>query len=337
MPKPDSRGLDPAIHRGDCTVDARVKPAHDIRKENERGVKKTITSAREERSMKRTLSIRFWLVGLALLGLLSAGAGATEVVKEARDALPENIKSAGMLKIATSLQWPPFGYKNEQGDPEGVDIDLLKLIAAKLGLKPDITDVKFPTIIPGVSTGRFDIGANQMSRTAERLQVAQFVVYFRANMGLLVRRGVTDVDVNHLCGRTLALTQGSAQVLVAERLSAQCVKDGKKEITFQFYPNSADTYLAVGNGRGDGFLTGTAVGTYIAKHNDKLQMTKATLPDTSSIAGIVIGKENHQLATAIRLALESAIADGSYRKILEKFGATDGALTIAEVRNPPER
>lgn len=287
--------------------------------------------------MKRTSNIGSWLLGLALVGLLSASAGATDIVKPARDALPENIRSAGVLKIATSLQWPPFGYKNEQGDPEGIDIDLLKLIAAKLGLKPDITDVKFPTIVPGVSTGRFDIGANQMARTAEREQVAQFVVYFRSNMGLLVRRGVTDIDVNHLCGRTLALTQGSSQVAIAERLSQQCVKDGKKEISFQFYPNSADTYLAVGNGRGDGFLTGTAVGTYIAKHNDKLQMTRSVLPDTASIAGIVVGKENHQLATAIRLALESAISDGSYMKILEKFGAPDGALTIAEVRKPPER
>lgn len=289
--------------------------------------------------MKKTPNIKSWLIGFAFFTVVGSttAAGAADVVEAARAALPENVKSSGMLKIATSLQWPPFGYKNEQGEGEGIDIDLLKLLAEKLGLKPDITDVKFPSIIPGVSTGRFDVGANQMARTAEREQVAQFVVYFRSNMGLLVRRGVSGVDVNNLCGRTLALTQGSSQVAIAQNLSDRCVKDGKKEISFLFYPNSADTYLAVGNGRGDGFLTGTATGTFIAKHNDKLQMTRATLPDTASIAGIVIGKENNQLATAVRLALESAISDGSYHKILEKFGAPDGALTIAEVRKPPER
>ncbi|MBM3573825.1 MAG: transporter substrate-binding domain-containing protein [Alphaproteobacteria bacterium] len=197
--------------------------------------------------------------------------------------------------------------------------------------------MRFPTIVPGVSSGRFDVGANQMARTEEREKVVQFVVYFRSEMGLLVRRGVTGIDVSTLCGRTLSLTQGSSQVAIAQGISDKCVKDGKKEITFMYFPNSADTYLAVSNGRGDGFLTGAAVGTYIAKHNDKLEMTKKFLPDYASIAGIVIGKENHQLVTAVRLALESAITDGSYIKILQKFGAPEGALTIAEVRTPPLR
>ena len=110
------------------------------------------------------------------------------------------------------------------------------------------------------------------------------------------------------------------------RRSASCI-----------YPNSADTYLAVANGRGDGFLTGQAVGVYIADHNDKLHMTRSTLPDTATIAGIVVDKGNDQLAGAIQLALESAIEDGSYQAILEKYGADDGALTIEEVRNPPDR
>jgi polar amino acid transport system substrate-binding protein len=283
---------------------------------------------------------RFGLAaGLAVLGLYGAPGtvSATDVVKAARDALPDAVRSAGVLKLATSLQWPPFGYKNEKGEPEGLDIDLIRLLGEKLGLTVEITNVKFPSIIPGVTTGRFDVGMNQLSRTEERRKVADFVVYFRSNMGLLVRRGVTDVDVNHLCGRTLALTKGSAQIAVAQRLSDACVKAGNKEISFLFYPNSADTYLAVGNGRGDGFLTGRAVGVYIAQHNDKLHMTTPTLADTSSIAGVVINQGNTELETAVRLALESAIEDGSYHKILQKYGAEDGALTVEEVRSPPER
>jgi polar amino acid transport system substrate-binding protein len=278
-------------------------------------------------------------VGIAALGLsgVPSAASAAEVVQAARDALPDAVKDAGVLRLATSLQWPPFGYKNDNGDPEGIDIDLITLLAEKLGLTLEITDVKFPSIIPGVNTGRFDIGANQMSRQPEREKVVQFVVYFRSKMGLLVRQGVTDVDVDHLCGRTLALTQGSSQIKIADELSKDCVERGEEEISFLYYPNSADTYLAVANGRGGGFLTGQAVGVYIANHNDKLHMTRSTLADTASIAGIVVDKGNDQLAEAIQIALESAIEDGSYHKILEKYGAEDGALTIEEVRNPPDR
>ena len=259
------------------------------------------------------------------------------VVTAARDALPDDIKHAGVLRLATSLQWPPFDYTNDKGAATGIDIDLITLLSEKLGLKLELTNVKFPSIVPGVTTGRFDVGMDQLARTAEREKVAQFVVYFRSGLGLLVRKGVTDVDVHHLCGRTLALTQGSSQVAVAQRLSDACVKAGNKAIGFLFFPTSADTYLAVSNGRGDGFLTGEAVGVYIADHDDKLHMTREILPETSDLAGIVIAKGNDQLAKALRLALVSAIEDGSYAKILKQYGAEDGALTVAEVRNPPAR
>ena len=293
----------------------------------------------------KTRSCESWLVrlglaaGIAALGLSGVAnlASAAEVVQEARDALPDTVKDAGVLRLATSLQWPPFGYKDENGEPEGIDIDLITVLAEKLGLTLEITNVKFPSIIPGVETGRFDIGANQLSRQPEREKVVQFVVYFRSKMGLLVRKGVTDVDVDHLCGRTLALTQGSAQIKVAAQLSENCVEQREEEISFLFYPNSADTYLAVANGRGDGFLTGQAVGVYIAKHNDKLHMTRSTLAETASIAGIVVDKDNDQLAEALQIALISAIEDGSYMKILQEYGAEDGALTVEEVRSPPDR
>lgn len=295
-----------------------------------------MTRKRNRASWPARLGVALCLAmfGLALGASLAA---ATEVVAAAREALPAAVKNAGVLRLVTSLQWPPFDYKNDKGEAEGIDIDLITLLSEKLGLKLELTNVKFPSIVPGVSTGRFDVGMDQLARTPERRKVAQFVVYFRSSLGLLVRKGVTDIDVHHLCGHTLALTQGSAQVAIAQRLSEGCVKAGKPAIGFLYYPNSADTYLAVSNGRGDGFLTGRAVGVYIASHDAKLHMTQPTLADTSELAGIVIAKGNDQLAKALRLALESAIEDGSYAKILKKYGAEDGALTLAEVRNPPER
>src|SRR6516225_4568970 len=77
-------------------------------------------------------------------------AAAVEVVTQARDALPDAIKSAGVLRLATALQWPPFAYANEKGDAEGIDIDLITLLSAKLGLKLELTNLKFPAIVPGV-------------------------------------------------------------------------------------------------------------------------------------------------------------------------------------------
>ena len=246
------------------------------------------------------------------------------------------MRSAGVLRVATSLQWPPFAYAADGGAPDGIDIRLARLLAAKLGLRAEFEDIKFPTIIPGVTSGRYDIGVNQIGVTPERVKVVDFLTYFNSGYGLLTRAGATGLDINDLCGRTLVLTRGSAQVAVAEKLSADCVKAGRKEIGFLFFPNSADTYLALANGRGDGFLTARAVGIYIARGNDKLQMTSGTLPGMTTLSGIVMARGNARLHEALRLALESAVADGSYPKILAEFGVPEGALTVEQIRNPPQ-
>lgn len=278
-------------------------------------------------------------LGLATLAVAFAGVMAqaqdVAVVADARDALPEDIKDAGVLNIATSLQWAPFGYTDEDGDPEGIDLQLMTLLAAKMGLEAKFDNIKFPSIVPGVQTGRYDAGVNQMGITAERSEVVDFVPYFNSKYGLLVPAGKTDTDINNLCGLKLALTQGSSQIAIAEQLSAKCVEEGKDEIAMDFYPNSADTYLAVANGRGDGFLTARAVGVYTSRFNDKLEMTDGILDGRSSISGIVVGKDDEALQKALTIALVSAVEDGSYAAILDSFGVPEGILTIEQIETPP--
>lgn len=122
---------------------------------------------------------------------------------------------------------------------------------------------------------------------------------------------------------------------MAQRLSDQCTAADKKPIGMMYYPDSADTYMAVANGRGDGFLTDQAVGVYIARHNDKLSMTAETVQGTRSLAGIVVAKDNTQLAAALRLALLAMMRDGEYQKLLAEYGVSGAALKPDEVRSSP--
>jgi polar amino acid transport system substrate-binding protein len=264
--------------------------------------------------------------------LLSVASWAQGVDPAARAALPDKNLQSNTLEVATSLQWPPFDFKTDDGKPDGLDIRLVTALAARLGLKPNFTDVKFPAIVPGVQTGRFDIGVDELNATPERRKIVQFVPYYRGGLGLLVRQDGRGLSVSQLCGLTLALTQGSSQVAVAQRVSEQCVAEGKKAISFQYFPDSADTYMAVANGRGDGFLTDRAVGVYVAQRNGKLTMTEGTLEGTRDVSGIVVSKDNDKLAAAIRLALAGMIRDGSYQKLLDIYGVGSAALSEAEVQ-----
>lgn len=274
-------------------------------------------------------------LGLVLAAwLLPAASWAQGVDAAARAALPDKNRQSGTLEVATSLQWPPFDFKTDDGKPDGLDIRLVTALAARLGLKTNFTDVKFPAIVPGVQTGRFDIGVDELNATPERRKVVQFVAYYRGGLGLLVRQDSHGLSVSQLCGLTLALTQGSSQVAVAQRASQNCVAAGKKPNSFQYFPDSADTYMAVANGRGDGFLTDRAVGVYVARHNGKLTMTEGTLADTRDVSGIVIAKDNDKLAEAIRLALLSMLKDGSYQKLLNDYGVGSAALSQSDVQTP---
>ena len=278
---------------------------------------------------------RATVFGALATALRARGAKAQDKTNAARAALPAATRASGVLRVATSLQWPPFAFTNSDGKPDGIDIRLITLLAQRLGLRPEIEDIKFPTIVPGVSSGRYDVGLDQINITAERAKVVDFVPYSKDGLGLLVRQGTAGMDVNDLCGRTLVLTQGSAQVGIAEGLSSSCVTAGKKEISFLFYPNSADTYLALANGRGDGFLIGRASGLNIARTNPKLEMTGGALRGMSTVSGIVIAKGNAALAEALRLALEVAVADATYAHLFDEFGLAEAALTVNEIRNPP--
>jgi polar amino acid transport system substrate-binding protein len=281
----------------------------------------------------RNTAGRGWLLGVLLAVCMPLAAPwAQGVDNAARAVLSEKNRQSGTLEVATSLQWPPFDFKTDDGKPDGLDIRLMTALAERLGLKPNFTDVKFPAIVPGVQTGRFDVGVDELNATPERRKIVQFVPYYRGGLGLLVRQGSSGLSVSALCGLTLALTQGSSQVAVAQRESEKCVTAGKQPINMQYFPDSADTYMAVANGRGDGFLTDRAVGIYVAEHNGKLTMTEGTLPETRDVSGIVISKDNDKLAQAIRLALVGMLKDGSYQKLLDHYGVGSAALSATDVQ-----
>lgn len=280
------------------------------------------------------------LLACGLLTALSAAPAAAQAVSEAaRAALPEKVRSEGVLRVATSLQWAPFAYLSEKNEAVGIDISLMKLIAAKLGLKFELEDMKFPAIIPGVSSGRFQAGVNQLSITPERLGAVDMIPYFETTSVVLVRKGqaASVKDVAKLCGMDFVVTQGSVQIRQLNQLSEACVAKNEKPITQQLYPNSADTLLALANGRGDAFLTAAPQGVYISRVNPKIELVPGDVTNVErSPAGIVVEKGNVAMRKAVALALASAIEDGSYKAILQEFGVANSGVAVEKVRKAAE-
>lgn len=267
----------------------------------------------------------------------SAGNAAGAATAEAAKAkLPQAIKDAGVLKVATSSTWPPFAYKDANNKVVGLDVDVVSRLAEILGLKADFADLEFSNIIPGVGTGRYDVGVNEMADTQTRRAQVQFVDYYQSGLAMLVKKGTTGVDPNNLCGIQLAVTQGSSQQELAEKISAKCKSDGKPEIDFVILPETGATILAVSAGRAKAFMTDNAVGAYLSTTSNKdLEVLPGLVPDSTQLTGIMVNKTNTDLAQALAIALDVAIADGSYQKILAKYNAQDSKVDKATINGEP--
>ena len=112
--------------------------------------------------MKKVLSLL-----LAVLMLLSFAGCQKPEEQENLDALAR-IKKQGYIVIATEGTWAPWTYHDESGELVGIDIELGKLIADKLGVEARFEETQWDAILAGIDAGRFDIACNGVGKTERK-------------------------------------------------------------------------------------------------------------------------------------------------------------------------
>lgn len=103
---------------------------------------------------------------------------------------PENVEyTNGILIMGTNVAFPPYEYY-ENGAATGIDVDMAQAIADKLGMKLQIDDMEFDSVIIAVQSGKVDIGVSGMTVTEERLKNIDFSdAYTTAKQVIIVRNG----------------------------------------------------------------------------------------------------------------------------------------------------
>ncbi|MEU4223236.1 ABC transporter substrate-binding protein [Nonomuraea sp. NPDC026600] len=245
--------------------------------------------------------------------------------------VPDVVKSRGSLIMVTDAEYAPNEFVDADGKTLiGWDVELGTAIARKLGLQPQWINGRFDGIIPGLQAGKFDLGISSFSVTAEREKVVDFVTYYRApGTAMLVKKGNPKglaFDGDKACGIRLSASQGSIQVDEIKKYSAACKAHGKPGVPGdgQVYVAQNDAVLALQSDRTDAVLSDTPVAAYSAKQaNDAFEIAAYNHQD--SAYGIALAKNG--LAKAVQGAMRSLIADGTYRKLLDKWGQSGGAIT----------
>jgi polar amino acid transport system substrate-binding protein len=259
------------------------------------------------------------LAGLAL----SASAVVHAAVDEAaRALLPDDVKQKGTLVVAMPLDFEPFNWLDEKNQPVGLDVDMIRAIGDRLGLKVDIQRMGFASMIPSVSGGRVDAAMAAMGLQPPRLALVSFVRYGHFSNGLVVRKGnPTNVRNDDACGHTISVEKGTQPLLVWQKKSEECVAAGKQKIELMVLEGKGPQVLAVESGRAEAAGVGFATGIVAAKHSGgRLEAAPGgPVPGATVECGIAFNKQNVKLGQAMEAALKALVKDGTYDKIWANY------------------
>ncbi len=278
-------------------------------------------------------------LALALTGCVdntqvaSPTSSASAVAKDSAIAalLPADIASSGTLKVGIDATYAPNEYKDANGKAIGWEVDLFNAVSAKLGVKAVYNIAGFDTIIPGITGGRYDVGVSSFTDTAARQEQVDFVNYYSAGILWAAPKGKT-VDPNNACGLKVGVQSGTTEEQdEVPAKSKACTDGGKPAIQILKFDGQDQVTNAVVLGQVDAMSADSPITSYaIAQSGDKLQAAGKSF-DVAPY-GIAINKGS-KLVPAIQKAFQSIVDDGTYGKILDKWGVADGALSTITINS----
>jgi polar amino acid transport system substrate-binding protein len=247
--------------------------------------------------------------------------------------VPAAIKSKGTLTVASDATYAPNEYIASDGHTViGMDADLVHALAAVMGLKSSISNVKFDAIIPGLAAGKYDMGASSFTDNKTREKTVDFVDYFTAGESFYTKAqgGTTIGSIADLCGKTVAVETTTVEQTDAQAQSAKCKKAGKPAVTVLVLGDQNAANLAVASGRAQLGFADTPVAAYqVKKTGGQFKLVGQTF--SAAPYGLAIPKKSG-LAPAVLAALLVLERNGTYSQILSKWGIQSGAIPVSQMK-----
>jgi polar amino acid transport system substrate-binding protein len=279
------------------------------------------------------------VASLALSGCGSdeSASGATGSVDKSAalyQQLPASVRKAGTINIGSSVDYPPFEYYEEDGKTlKGFEVELADLLEGELGVPFTWNNAGFDTLLPALSSDRYDLIYGAVNDTAEREQDYDFVYYLQSSQGFVTQAGNPEgiTTVEDLCGQPIAAVRGGIQAEFLETQSATCEKDGNDKIDVLTFDGNAQEQLAVRQGKAVALLENYPTAAVFASESDGVLELVDGLQVEQQFFGMVLPKDSTDLRDALVKAWQAVIDDGSYDKVLKKWNLDDIAISEAGV------
>lgn len=247
-------------------------------------------------------------------------------------AVPNDLIAPGVLTIGSYTAYPPQEYIDPATkQATGFDIELIRAIAQKMGLKTLIVSTNFHSIIDGLIARNFDVVISAVSITMQLQKKVDFVPYFKGGESLLVEksnpRHVTDVD--DLCGQRIGAQIGTIEQNDLAIASERCQQNGKSPIASINMPDRNAVIQLLEIHRIIAAYMDAPITDYAIKQHPGLFELGGPIYNASP-EGIVVRKDDTSMHCTIKAAFVAVEADGTYRKLIEAWGLTNEAIAFSK-------
>jgi polar amino acid transport system substrate-binding protein len=289
-----------------------------------------------------SLARRIAVLAAACVPLAVAAQAAKPLPAEVLASVPAEIKARGTIRVGSQQTFPPVEFR-EPGKTEatGASRDLLDEMARRLNLKIEFVQAEYAALIPGLEAGRFDMASGGISDTEEREQKVDFVNYMFSGGAILVLSGNNDklATIDDFCGKGIATMLGGRVIMAAvEAASERCTKAGRQPIRAEQLPSAPDSRVQLDLKRVDGYIGDLPALVYMgSQFPGRYKIVGGNYILTPYITSWAFPKNGTALRDAVQKATQSMLDDGTYRKLLDKWGLGGAALPAITVNMPASK
>ncbi|UGY00910.1 transporter substrate-binding domain-containing protein [Bradyrhizobium quebecense] len=232
----------------------------------------------------------------------------------------DGIVRSKAVRIAIPTDFPPYGFVGSDMQPQGLDIDMARLIAGKLGATPELIPVTTANRIPYLQTKKADLVISTLGKNPDREKVIDFTVaYSPFFIGVFAPKATELKGPEALAGKSIAVTRGSVD-------DAELTKVAPPTAEVRRFEDNNATISAFVAGQTQAVATSAQVAAAMITKNPQLGAEyKFLLKDSPNFIGV--GKSEDALRAKLNEIILAAKADGTLEALSRKWlGRSTGDL-----------
>ena len=245
----------------------------------------------------------------AAAGAETTTAGAeTTAEAETTAAEAETTAAGGKLIMVTNAEFPPYEY-HENNEIVGIDADIAKAIADKMGMELEIQDMAFDSLIPAVQSGKADFTAAGMTVNEDRKKNVDFTeTYAQAAQVIIVKEDSEIKTPDDLNGKKIGVQTGTTGDIYAEDIEGGDI---------QRFNKGMEAVMALTQGKVDAVIIDREPAKVFVKENAGLKILDEAF--TEEEYAIAVKKGNTELLDNMNAAIKDLKDSGELKKIVDKY------------------